>query len=395
MGRVAKLIMCTKANNNKYYDMTEEGNTISVKFGRVGGGSQSASYPSSRWDSLIKSKLKKGYVDVTELRVEDESIDFDEITDDVINAFIAELQAYANHSIKQNYTVSSEAVTQKQVDKAQKLIDNLAEKASKQRIKLAIVNDLFLELFQIIPRKMKNVNDWLASDMADFKKKVGKEQDTLDVMKGQVSLNSAKKKNTVEDKKTILEAMGLDMRVATTLEIKGIKEELGSCSNMFHKAFAVNNSNTQTRFDKFVSAATNKKVRQFWHGSRNENWMSIMDTGLVLRPTNAVITGKMFGYGLYFADKAQKSLGYTSHRGSYWANGSSDKAFMSLYDVHLGYELKVKNWSGWMGQLTGKRLEDRGRYDSLFAEGGADLRNNEYIIYNQDQCTIKYIVELR
>lgn len=395
MGRVAKLIMVTKANNNKYYDMTEEGNTINVKFGRVGAGSQTASYPSSRWDSIIKAKVKKGYKDITELKVEGKTIDFDEITDDVINAFIDELQAYANHSIQQNYTVSSEAVTQKQIDEAQKLIDQLAKMSSKKKQKLETINDVFLELFQIIPRKMKNVNDWLANSMEDFRKKVGKEQDTLDVMKGQVSLNSAKAQNTVEDKKTILEAMGLEMRVATPAEVKSIKQELGDISNMFHRAFAITNNKTQECFDKFVTTASNKKVKQFWHGSRNENWMSIMDSGLVLRPTNAVITGKMFGYGLYFADKARKSLGYTSHHGSYWARGSSDKAFMSLYDVHLGEELKVKNWNSWMGQLTLDKLKAKGNYDSLFAEGGADLRNNEYIVYDQNQCTIKFIVELR
>ena len=36
----------------------------------------------------------------------------------------------------------------------------------------------------------------------------------------------------------------------------------------------------------------------------------------------------------------------------------------------------------------------RGSYDSLFAEGGIDLRNNEYIVYNQAQCTVKYLVEI-
>lgn len=395
MGRIAKLICVTKQNNNKYYEMTEEESIIHVKFGRVGGGSQSATYPSSRWESLLKSKIKKGYMDVTGLRIEDESIDFDAISDDVINAFIAELQSYASHSIQQNYTVSSEAVTQKQIDKAQSLIDKLAKMASKKKQSLDAVNDMFLELFQVIPRKMKDVNDWLADSMEDFRKKVGKEQDTLDVMKGQVSLNSAKKQNTVEDKKTILEAMGLEMRVATDEETKAIKAELGDINGMFYRAFAVTNNKTQIAFDNYIAAANNKKTQQFWHGSRNENWMSIMDTGLVLRPTNAVITGKMFGYGLYFADKARKSLGYTSYHNSYWARGNSTNAFMSLYDVHLGNELKVRNWDSWMGQLTEEKLKARGKYDSLFAEGGADLRNNEYIVYDGSQCTIRYIVELR
>ena len=120
-----------------------------------------------------------------------------------------------------------------------------------------------------------------------------------------------------------------------------------------------------------------------------------MDSGLVLRPANAVITGKMFGYGLYFADKAKKSYGYTSGRGSYWARGSSNRAFMTLYDVHLGNSLKIKHHESWCYDLTESKLKARGDYDSLFALGGADLRNNEYIVYNQSQCTARFFVELR
>ena len=33
-------------------------------------------------------------------------------------------------------------------------------------------------------------------------------------------------------------------------------------------------------------------------------------------------------------------------------------------------------------------------FDSVFAHGGADLRNNEFIVYNECQTTIKYIIEI-
>ena len=32
--------------------------------------------------------------------------------------------------------------------------------------------------------------------------------------------------------------------------------------------------------------------------------------------------------------------------------------------------------------------------DSVFARGGVDLRNDEYIVYNSNQCTIRYLIEL-
>ena len=38
---------------------------------------------------------------------------------------------------------------------------------------------------------------------------------------------------------------------------------------------------------------------------------------------------------------------------------------------------------------------DKEGYDSVFAKGGADLRNNEFIVYDGKQCTIAYIIEMR
>jgi poly [ADP-ribose] polymerase len=102
----------------------------------------------------------------------------------------------------------------------------------------------------------------------------------------------------------------------------------------------------------------------------------------------------MFGNGIYFADKAQKSIGYSSLRGSYWTGGTSNTGFLALFQVHTGNWLHIRNHEYWMYDLTEQKLKNRGPYDSLFAEGGADLRNNEYIVYNLAQCTVKYLVEL-
>ena len=103
----------------------------------------------------------------------------------------------------------------------------------------------------------------------------------------------------------------------------------------------------------------------------------------------------MFGYGLYFADKFQKSLNYSSLHGSFWANGNQNRGFLALYDVHVGKQFKIKNHQSWCYNLSTENLKkQQADADSLFAEGGADLRNNEYILYNQNQCTVRYFVEV-
>ena len=389
MSRVAKLIMVTANNNNKFYNMEEVDGELKVEYGRVNHTKSKKIYPLHKWDYIYRSKIKKGYKDITSYRVEEESTDFIPIPDSTINSFVVELQTLANRTINNNYSVSSKAVTQAQVDEAQRILNSVLKED-----KADSINKLLIDLYTVIPRKMSKVNDYLISDTdsSDYiKSLITDEQATLDVMAGQVKVNIAQQ--STEDKTTILEAMGLEIRPTLAKEVKVIKKELGNIKDRYLRSFSVINKKTQEKFDKFIAGKEDNR-KLFWHGSRNENWWSILDSGLILRPTNAVITGRMFGYGLYFTDKAKKSYGYTSCRGSYWANGSDCRGFMSLYDVFLGRTLTKQRHESWMYDLTDEKLKQRGDYDSLSALGGADLYNNEFIIYNEAQSTIKYIVEV-
>jgi poly [ADP-ribose] polymerase len=121
-----------------------------------------------------------------------------------------------------------------------------------------------------------------------------------------------------------------------------------------------------------------------------------VNSGLVLRPTNAFITGKMFGYGIYFATKARKSIGYTSLRGSYWANGSSNSAFMGLYEVAYGTPYNVHSFDSKYYDFNYEKLQQACKgANCLHAHAGKMLQNDEIIVYQQPQTTIKYLVEIR
>ena len=48
-----------------------------------------------------------------------------------------------------------------------------------------------------------------------------------------------------------------------------------------------------------------------WHGTRNENIMSILLKGLMIKPPNANHNGSLFGEAIYFADTFTKSLNVT------------------------------------------------------------------------------------
>lgn len=396
------LILVSAQNNNKYYNCFPEGDQFRVEYGRVDATKTTRYYPMSKWNSQISSKLKKGYQDVTDLKKDlvqeistaNPESPYKEIENAAIRAIVEKLQSLARETIRKNYTVKASSVTQDMVDAAQKVIDALANYSST----VEEFNDNLLKLFTVIPRKMGNVRDYLASKTEDFAQIITKEQDLLDVMRGQIYVKQDDEPSTTVEKKqqTILEELGLIMEEATADDVALIKTLMNESAGKFRKAWRVTNLKTQDRFDKFVADNDIKDTRLLFHGSRSENFWSIMKTGLVLRPTNAVITGKMFGYGVYYAPRCAKSIGYTSLSGSYWARGGSNTAYMALFDVAYGTPYDVYNFDSKYYSLDYNKLQQfKSGANCLHAHADRGmLKNDEIVVYKEEQMTIKYLIEI-
>lgn len=395
-------MVTASANNNKYYNMTPHGDTWTAEYGRVGSSSQRREYSIREWNKKYNEKIRKGYVDQTNLvqdliQVESKKSNtstYKEIKNKVIAEIVERLQQMARKAISENYTVSSNKVTQAMVDEAQNVLTKLVKVDDTKQF-----NDILLELFSVIPRKMGNVASYLAENPNAYSDIIQREQDLLDVMKGQVIQKQVEDEVSEikeQSESTILETLGLEFGECNNEDISKIKKALASCSDRFYKAWRVKNIKTNDRYQKFVKDENIKSTKLLWHGSRNENWWSIINTGLVLKPTNAVITGKMFGYGIYYAPKAQKSLGYTSLDGSYWARGNSNSAFMALMEVAYGKPYDVHSFDSKYYDFNYERLQKAcPGANCLHAHAGSMLRNDEIIVYKEEQCTIRYLVELR
>lgn len=400
--RPTYLVMVSAANNNKYYNLFPENNEFRVEYGRIDATKTITRYPINKWESQIKNKLKKGYVDVTDLKqdlVEEISSTnpdspYKEIENKAIKTIVDKLQSLAKETINKNYTVKASAVTSDMINAAQATIDELANSS----LSTEEFNNILLKLFMIIPRRMGNVADYLASSEDDFGKIVSKEQDLLDVMRGQVYIKPTVEVNNSVDKKdkTILEEFGLVFKEADRSDIALIKTLMNESANKFRNAWKVTNLQTQERFDKFVKDNNITNTKLLFHGSRSENFWSIIKTGLVLRPTNAVITGKMFGFGCYYAPKCAKSIGYTSLSGSYWARGGNNVAYMALFDVAYGVPYNVYEFNSKYYDLTYDKLQKfQPGANCLHAHADKGmLRNDEIVVYKEDQMTIKYLIEI-
>lgn len=396
------ILVSGDANSNKYYNCFPEGSEFRVEYGRVDSTKTIKRYLMSKWNSQIASKIRKGYIDVTDLKqdlVEEISSTnpespYKEIENIAVRAIVEKLQNLARETIRRNYTVKASAVTQDMVDAAQEIIDELAN----SHFTVEAFNDILLRLFTVIPRKMGNVRDYLANKPEDFAQIISKEQDLLDVMRGQIYVKPEVETTESVEKKsqTILEELGLEMEEATDDDVAMIKFLMNESAGKFRKAWKVKNIKTQERFDKFVTENNIKDTRLLFHGSRSENFWSIIKTGLVLRPTNAIITGKMYGFGIYFAPKCQKSIGYTSLSGSYWARGNNNVAYMALFEVAYGTPYDVYNFDNKYYNLDYNKLQQfKPGANCLHAHADKGmLRNDEIIVYKEDQLTIKYLIEI-
>lgn len=383
-----ELIMVTENNNNKFYNMEECGGEIKVVYGRVGAKGVEVTYPLYKWDSLRNSKIKKGYTDITDLKKEVAIANTKAIDDVDVNDIVNILISKARTQISNNYLVSYKDVTQKQINEAQQIINSILEYKTKY-VPVEELNDRLISLFKIIPRKMNNVKSCLLEsfDTTKIKEIIKTEQELLDNMAAQVTQIDQ------NGDKTPLELAGLQMKPVTKAEEKIIKQKLGNNKSQYVRAFKVINTKTQEAFDKCIQESTNKQTELYWHGSRTENWWSILSTGLMIRPTGVATVGAMWGLGIYFAPKAQKSIGYTSLRNSYWVSGNDNKAYLALFEVNVGKCLDFYEHSSSCYDLNYKRIQNKG-CDCTFAHAGRDLKNDEIIIYRSQQCTIKYLVEI-
>ena len=408
------------ANNNKFYEMkaNTDGSSFTVKYGREGAEKPQSQIKSmSLWESVYKEKTgsTKGYTDVTAFKAVTIVITPASVknskgqiisTDKEVIDLVTLLQSYANVATSASYKVEAKAVTQAQVDEAQKQINNLSTSFKKYFGKtewnLDSFNKALSYLYIIIPRKMKKVADHLMTPTTSKKEietLIEAEQDLLDSMASLVAANIAATDSDATDdldgdnQVTLLEALGLTVIPATDSEFREAKSHSQSHGGRISRVFKVVNKASQTVFDADMKKtdAAGKKTMLLWHGSRRANWWFILQQGLKIRPSGAIHTGSMFGDGIYFASEDDKSMGYTD--GGRWTGSSnSGKTYMALYEVRVGKQFETQS-SDW--NLSFNKIQSKGGFDSTWGKKGPSLFRNEYIIYRSQQSTIKYLVEFK
>ena len=370
-------------NHNKFYRMSQiTDNKFEVEFGRIGAKGRKQVYSMSRWDSVYESKLGKGYEDQTENHIVSKQSVYKPIENEAIRSFFESIERFSSEAIARIYSISYDTVTESMIVAAERKIQQLSRISD-----TTAANQILNSLFQIMPRKMKVVSDYMTTSLVDIPKIIQREYDLLDVMKARVIGNSQVPKNG----QTVLDAMDLQIAEVSKLEEQQIKKFMAAESRgKYKRAFRVRNKRTDERFFQFMeeNGYSSKDIHYLYHGSRNENWYGLMKRGPLLAPKGVTINGKMFGNGLYFANRARKSIGYTSLDGACWTSGRSSTGFLAVFKVLYKNPLYVQTNHQYS-------LQELGEHDAVFAQKGAMLRNDEIIVFREQQATLQYIIELQ
>jgi poly [ADP-ribose] polymerase len=177
--------------------------------------------------------------------------------------------------------------------------------------------------------------------------------------------------------------------------------------------FEISQQDKKAKYDKFCKDNNIANKMLLFHGTPQSCVLSIFQKDFYLdisklKDMNVVQTGKMFGYGIYFADMVSKSFNYTR------AYGTNDVACMILGEVAVGnmaertkadYYINKDSLAktghhstkgvGKIAPSSGVVTKDKvlipnGKAEEVKRSTG--LRYNEYIVYDIDQILIKYLV---
>jgi len=246
----------------------------------------------------------------------------------------------------------------------------------------------------VVDRQNTNGNRRFVKDVEDYLRlvpeEVGQKLDPASLFRGKEDL--AKRADILDamgNIQTIVDASTTEHKI-WNLAIKPLQDQqvFSEIVTFFEKGRNRNHVSYRKRLqnvweidiaqDQFIPRTPTWKL---WHGTKASNIVSILRAGLKIVPSGSgFTTGRMYGDGLYFSDQSTKSLNYA---GSFWGGRDEGRYFMFLVDVAMGRFYKPRS----------RCYRPPSGYDSVFAEGGSAVRNNEMIVYGEQFAKIKYLCE--
>ena len=362
--------------------------------------------PMEKWEEIFQFKISRGYMVTKTKKMEQKVIEkntssingneYAPIADSSVNEVVKLLLGCTTAVLNQNYRIRIDDISNEMINFGHSILKELSAGYSKMSV--AEFNNKLKTLYAAIPRRIDNLSKALAKRKLDFNDIIADEQDLFDVMVNRVRNTQDLGRCSVRP--TVLEAFHLDWRDVTEEEHTKVISMLDRNAAQYVKAWRVRNRRTEERFDRFCQQeqlSEDSGIDHLFHGSRTENFWSIVTNGLLINPDCGVQrTGSMFGNGTYFAPLAQKSLGYTN--GGYWVGGDKNVRFLAIYKVATGKHYDIYQGSDFSLNKAVLQKKCPGAHCTWAhgrGTGGTTLCNDEVIVYDEAQSTIEYLIMMK
>ena len=355
-------------------------NSFEVVYGRVGVTPVRQKILMSFYNTYIGTLKTQGYTEreYWMFNAKDSAYDFN-IENQEIKNFLENLASISRQFVTEK-CVEYNAVTLEGIKKAKEILRKISECNDIEKITL-----LQKEMYLIIPRKTDSL--YFSENLEEIPEYINKEYELLDAVETVLKMNNEEKTET-----PFFEKYGVSLFPVTDNQNKEILNHLGfKVTDKYEvTGYKVVNEKRDKSFEKYRNK--NKcKTRYLYHGTRNENALSIILNGPLLpEKANATKTGAMFGSGIYTATDPDKSLGYTD--GGRW-NTEKKRKTVTLFVFKCASKstLHVKEHKYVYTDFP-KKLNTK--YDTVYAHKGKSLLRDEIIFYDEDQITLQYILKL-
>ena len=281
-------------------------------------------------------------------------------------------------------------LTVAQIDKGQNYLDQLSVLLNKNKTK-SIENDIIDltgEFYTVVPHKFGRSKEAAQEAIINSVEKLTAKQDTLQLMRDMLNVNS--KGNVLADSAIEQKYKALDCKIGfldkNDLKFKEIESHIIKSKVGYGSVGKVKNIYTLRRESEhavFNKGIGNEKL--LFHGSRVQNWVGILSRGILL-PKNVVKLGVhrtdagWLGHGIYFGDAINTSLAYAE-------SGRRGTSFVAIATVALG---KIKDYN----KITYGLIEPPSGYDSCHGVRGTQFADDEFVIYNNNQQKLEYLIEI-
>lgn len=385
-------------NNNKYWTIElwplGDGKVqMRASYGRVGSRPQidEKIMSMAAVERRIAEKERKGYREVDLQRTTDApSVTTDgSRLDGRVQRLVDWIFAEAGEGIASYLAIDINGLSQAQIDRGRQLLtlaqqQHTAWKQQQSAAALGVLADTVQQFYNAIPTQLPSRID-PETVVLDFCAHADTQEDRLNQLEAAVAINTTQDR---EPQLSRYEALGARITpLATGDAAYGRIVDMidQTCVHGYrvrvNDIFTVDVPSERQAFEQ--NQRGRDRVDLLFHGTPGQNVRHILRSGLICPRTPS--HGRMFGHGIYFANKVSKSANYCSTR------SRSAPRFLFLADVALGRSY-VAN------RIMPDRRSAPWFHDSVWGKAGhpllmgGSLHYDEFIVYRAEQQSIRYLV---